>query len=192
MDQEAIEALASKIKKRLYTGVIHAEGQIFDRIFVVAAGEVKVKSKSNEIGVLEIGQYFGDIGLFIEHQSSYSYIAEGQELNVTLYELELYQIVEILGPIYLNKILESIFLAAAHNAGKLKNHLLGESLPVLLNVFRLEFYERNRTVYSKNLKINKKICILISGKLVMKSDRSQVVACAEQLFGEDIIDSVNK
>jgi hypothetical protein len=112
--------------------------------------------------------------------------------GTTVYELELFQIVEILGEHYDNEILKTIFLAATLNASKLKSHLLGETMPILLNIFRLEFYAKNRTVYSKNLKLNKKICIIISGKLVKKSDKSHIVACPEQLFGEDLIDSVNK
>lgn len=150
-----------------------------------------MRAKAKEIGNLQVGECFGDIALFIEYKSNYNYIADNI-LNTTLYELELYQIVEILGPNYINTILQSIFLAATLNASKLKNYLLEESMPILLNIFRLEFYSNNRTVYSKNLKINKKICIVISGKLLKKDDKSEVVAYAEQLYGENIIDSTEK
>jgi len=183
--------LATKLKKRIYSGVVHNEDEIFDKILIVASGKISVLVKDSKVGTLEVGQYFGDIALFIEYKSNYTYIVDNL-LNTNIYELELYQIVEIIGPDYINIIIQSIFLGATFSATKLKNYLLGESIPLLLNNFRLEFYEKNRVVYSKNLKINKKICIIISGKLVKKTNISEIVAISEQLYGEEIIDSVEK
>ena len=182
--------MATKLKKRTYSNIIINDGDLFDRIYILIEGKVKVKNKSTKFEITQPGDYFGDIYLFVDNKSQNTYQTDGN--LTTLYELELYQIVEILGSNYANNILQSIYLSATLGSTKLKNYLIGESMPILMNIFRLEYYPRNSTVYSKNLKINKKICIIISGKLVKKTDVSYIVAKSDELFGEDIIDSTEK
>lgn len=149
-----------------------------------------IKFKNKIIKTISTGEYFGDISLFCENKSEYIYETDGN--MVKLYELDLYQIVEIIGSDYIASILKSVFISATLGSSKLKNYLLCESLPLILNAFKLEYYERNRTVFSKNLKLNKKICIVLSGNLVKENKISEIVASSDQLYGEDIIDSVEK
>ncbi len=109
-----------------------------------------------------------------------------------LYEMEFYQVAEVIGQDYANVLIDNLFKNAVKNSLKLNEYFAGDGLSALTNYFHLEYYNNDKVVYARNLRINKKICVVISGKLVKKSEKNVVVAEREDLFGEDIIDSTEK
>lgn len=108
------------------------------------------------------------------------------------YELEFYQVAEVIGQEFGSLLVEGLFKEAIKNSQKLNEYLAGDGISALINIFHLEYYLKDKVVYSRNLKINKKICVVVSGKLVKKCDKSVVVVEKGMLFGEEIIDSTEK
>jgi len=177
------------LKKRTFKEIILNEGDFFDKIIFIVEG--KINCIKNEIVVKTIleNDYFGEIGLFLENISYYTYEANQ---DVVVYELEYYQVAEIIGQDYANVIIESLFRESIKNSPKLSDYFLGDGMSALYNIFHLEYYKSDQIIYSKNVRINKKICIIVSGKLVKKCDINFIVADREELFGENIIDSTEK
>lgn len=127
--------------------------------------------------------------MFIESIAYFTYEASA---DVVLYEMEFFQVAEIIGQDFANLLVESLFKNSIKNSQKLNEYFEGDGISALLNIFHLEYYNNDKVVYSMNLRINKKICVIVSGKLVKRSHKNVVVAEKEDLFGEDIIDSTEK
>lgn len=138
-------------------------------------------------------QYFGEVGLFIDFMTNWRYQAIGE---VVVYELDNYQVPEILGKDYLNIIMENLFKKSITECSNLKGYLTKESILALYNIFRLEFYFSNKIVFRKEMQFNKKISIIISGKLINENqnenERYICIAKTEDIFGEEIIDNKEK
>lgn len=183
------KTLASKLKKRTFNNIIINEGDFFDKIFFIVEGNINCKKNDNTIKSLTENEYFGEIGLFLDNISYFTY-EPNQE--VLIYELEYYQVAEIIGQDYSNKLIESLFKESIKNSIRLKEYFLGNGVSALYNIFHLEYFNSNSIIYSQNLRINKKICIVVSGKIVKKCDPSIIIAEKEDLFGENIIDATDK
>lgn len=189
LSEEFQKNLASRLKKRTFKEIIINDGDFFDKIIFIVKGSIKCLKNNNIVKTILENDYFGDIGLFLENTSYYTY-EPIQE--VLVYELEYYQVAEIIGQDYANVIVESLFKESIKNSNKLKDYFIGDRMSTLYNIFHLEYFKNEQIVYSKKLRINKKIGIIISGKLVKKSQENCIVAEREDLFGETIIDSTEK
>lgn len=189
MNEETQKKLASKLRKRTTKGIIISESSFFEKILFIIKGKVICKKYLQQNKILYDNQYFGEIGLFLEYLSNFTYEAEQE---VLIYELDYYQVAEIVGQDYANIIIETIFKNTIKNSSRLRDYFAGEGISALYNIFHLEYYQSDKVVFSKNIKINKKICILLSGKLVKMSNPEIVIAETEDLFGENIIDSTDK
>jgi len=184
------------MKKKVYKNIIKDEGEIFDRIYYIIKGKVEcIKNDNNVINSIFIeNEHFGEIGLFIDFINNYNYKVNTDNGNeeVIVYELYNYQVPEILGKDYLNVIMENLFISTITNCVNLKNYLTPDGILALYKIFQLEFYFPNKIIYKKDKNLNKKICIIISGKLVKEKDKNLLLAKSEDIFGEEIINNKEK
>jgi signal-transduction protein with cAMP-binding, CBS, and nucleotidyltransferase domain len=177
------------MKIKVYKDIIIDEGEFFDRIYFIIKGKVECVQNDIVKNNFSENQYFGEVGLFIDFMTNWRYQANGE---VILYELYNYQVPEILGKEYLNVIMENLFRLTISKCENLKSYLTAESIIALYNIFRLEFYFSNKIVFRKEKEINKKISIMISGKLVKDNDKNTILAKSEDIYGEEIIDFKEK
>lgn len=177
------------MKRRVYKNIIKDEGEFFDKIFFIIKGKVECVQNEEIKNSFSENQHFGEVGLFIDFMTNWRYQANGE---VIVYELDNYQVPEILGKEYLNLIMENVFKSTIPKCENLKSYLTKEGILTLYNIFRLEFYFANKIVYRKEHPFNKKISIVISGKLIKENERNICVAKTEDIFGEGIIDSKEK
>jgi hypothetical protein len=185
------------MKKRVYKNIIKEEGEFFDRIYFIIKGNVQcLKNENNEIieNKYKENEYFGEVGLFIDFITNYNYKVNYKNGNeeVIVYELYNYQVPEILGKNYLNVIMENLFISTISNCVNLKNYFTTEGILALYKIFQLEFYFSNKIIYLKDQNLNKKICIIITGKLIKENDKNILIAKTEDIYGEEIIDKKEK
>lgn len=189
MESNQQKLLASKLKKRIYKNTILDEGEFFDKIYFVIEGKIECKQNDEIKHVYSANEHFGEVGLFIDFMTNWKYEAIGE---VVLYELDNYQVPENLGKEYLNIIMESVFKSTIVKCQNLKEHLTEEGILALYNIFKLELYLKDKIVYRKDALLNKKLSIIVTGKLVNEKDPSFIVAKEEDIYGEEIIDSKEK
>jgi len=177
------------MKRRVYKNIIKDEGEFFDKIYFIIKGKVECVQNEDIKNNFSENQYFGELGLFIDFMTNWRYQAHGE---VIVYELDNYQVPEILGKEYLNIIMADLFRSTIPKCENLKSYLTSENILALYNIFRLEFYFSNKIVYRKDQEFNKKISIIISGKLKKENEKNIFIAESEDIFGEEIIDKREK
>ena len=163
------------MKRRVYKNIIKDEGEFFDKIYFVIKGRVKCVQMEEIKNSFSENEHFGEIGLFIDFMTNWKYQADGE---VIVYELDNYQVPEILGKEFLNLIMEKLFESVIPKYENLKCQLTKEWILALYNIFRLEFYYSNKIVYRKEQQFNKKITIIISGKYVSNPSPCLIPPCS--------------
>jgi hypothetical protein len=189
LSDEQHKLLASKMKKKIYKDIIKEEGEFFDRIYFIIKGKVECVQNDVIKNNFSENQFFGEVGLFIDFMTNWRYQANGE---VIVYELYNFQVAEILGKEYLNIIMENLFRSTIPKCENLKSYLTTENIITLYNIFRLEFYFSNKIVFRKEKEINKKISIIVSGKLVKEDDKNITLAKTEDIYGKELIDKKEK
>ena len=165
--------------------IIVNENQICDRIFFIISGEVHQTKKFKKIKNLKENEIFCDINFFISIPSCYTFSVFNKN-SLKVYEIEYEQIKKVLGHSCLKLILYEIFCNSIMHSN-LSEIMIAEK-DELFDIFRINYYENNKIVFPKQSKKNKKICVVISGKLINEKNKN-VLAQNENVFGENIINN---
>ena len=163
--------------------VIINNGESCDSIFFILDGKVsKIQNKSNII-YLTKGNYFGDkLLMFAKNKSESTFKCEQ---NTILYKLTYDSILNKVN-VDINEIIKLLFQDIIKKSEKLFEIYCNN--PDFFNIFYLKLYPSKRIVFSQNINLNKKICLVICGKLLKESDQN--IVCNEgDIYGDDIIDS---
>ena len=162
--------------------IIIKNGESCDSIYFLLDGKIS-KKHHNNIVYLNKGEYFGDkLLLFSKNKSESTIICEEHSI---LYKLTYESIIVKVG-VDINSILKILFQNIIKKSQKLFQMYCNN--PDFFNIFYLKLYPGKRVVFSENINLNKKICLVISGKLLKESDQS--IVCLEgDIYGDDIIDS---
>ena len=165
--------------------IIINENQICDRIYFIISGEVHQTKKFKKIRNLKENEIFCDINFFISIPSCYTFSVCNNNI-LKVYEIEYDSIKKVLGHSCLKVILYEIF---CHSIilSNLSEIMIAEK-DELFEIFRINYYENNKVVFPKQSNKNKKICVVISGKLINEKNKN-ILAKTENLFGEDIINN---
>ena len=165
--------------------IIINENQICDRIYFIISGEVHQTKKFKKIRNLKENETFCDINFFISIPSCYTFSVSNKN-TLKVYEIEYNYIKQVLGHECLKVILYEIF---CHSIilSNLSEIMIAEK-DELFEIFRINYYENNKVVFPKQSNKNKKICVVISGKLINEKNKN-VLAKKENVFGEDIINN---
>lgn len=189
LDQIKIIGMSQLTTVKVYEKdqIIVEEESNFDRIYIIKNGRVKLTKNNKNIKKLYDSEFFGDISLLVKKPSFYSYQVESP--MATIYELTYKSIFEVLGDSFAKTIIYRLFLSAISKAEKI-NEFLFEDVKELFNIFSLKYYTMDEVVYPTNYLKNKKICIVICGRLKKQgSGHDEILVNTEDMYGEKIIDA---
>ena len=163
--------------------VIINSGESCDSIYFILDGKVSKIYNKNNITYLTKGNYFGDkLLMFTKNKSESTYKCEE---NTILYKLTYESILQKVN-VDINEIIKILFKDIIKKSEKLFEIYFNN--PDFFNIFYLKLYPSKRVVFSQNINLNKKICLVICGKLLKESDQN--IVCNEgDIYGDDIIDS---
>lgn len=186
LDQIKIIQLCQSIVEKTYAegSIIISEEENFDRIYIVKEGAIRLSKNMKRFKRMEGYNFFGDVFLFVKKISYFTY---STETAVQTYELPFNAIKEVLSDNFYKIILYRLFISAISKSERI-NEYLYENIDDLYNNFTLKYYTNDEVVFPSNTQKNKKICIIISGRL-RKQNKSEIIAKNEDIFGESIIDS---
>jgi hypothetical protein len=145
------------------------------------SGKIIVKKDNKFVKEMYKGEYFCDIPLFCYIESYYCYETEAEAI---LYEIDYQNIVDCLGDNYIKDLIFQLFISLLKRSDQFSKHLNGNSLNNFFNVFSLKYYFNDVVCSNKD----KKICIIISGRLVRRRTK-EIVANKGEVFGEALIDA---
>jgi cGMP-dependent protein kinase 1 len=167
--------------------IIIDEGSNFDRIYIIKEGRVKLTKNMKKIKKLYDSEFFGDVSLLVKKPAFYTYQVESP--TAIIYELTFKSIFEVLGESFAKTIIYRLFLSAISKSEKINEYLF-EDVKELFNIFSLKYYTMDEVVYPTNYQKNKKICIVICGRLKKQGyDQDEILVHTEEMYGERIIDS---
>ena len=185
MDNSKLYSVAKNMVPEVYStnSIIINESEPIERIYLIKEGLVRVTRKFKKIKKLEKNDYFGHIGLIMKIPFYYTYSVESSE--VIIYEIP-FKVVKELG---IKDMLYNLFLNTLQKSENMSK-LFIQNYDYFFNIFKLRYYETNDIVFVKDSLKNKKICIIVSGKL-KKENKNEILAKNEMIFGDSIIDSRN-
>ena len=185
MDNSKLYSVAKNMVPEVYptNSIIINESEPAERIYIIKEGLVRVTRKFKKIKKLEKNDYFGHIGLIMKIPFYYTYSVESSE--VIIYEIP-FKVVKELG---IKDMLYNLFLNTLQKSENMSK-LFIQNYDYFFNIFKLRYYETNDIVFVKDSLKNKKICIIVSGKL-KKENKNEILAKNEMIFGDSIIDSRN-
>ena len=163
--------------------IIVNTGESCDSIYFILDGKVSKIYNKNNIFYLTKGNYFGDkLLMFTKNKSESTFKCEQ---NTILYKLTYESILKKVN-VDINGIIKLLFQDIIKKSEKLFEIYFNN--PEFFNIFYLKLYPSKRVVFSQNINLNKKICLVICGKLLKESDQN--IVCNEgDIYGDDIIDS---
>ena len=181
-DENKLISLSKKLKesKYNYCSIIINENEMCNTIYVIKEGEIRITKKFKKLSSLQKGSYFGYINLIIKKANSYTYSVESK--NAILYEIPYSFFMD-----NLNDNIYKIFIHAIKTSIRIKQ-LFIHNYKYFYKIFKLKYYQDGENVYKKNIDQNKKLCVILSGKL-KKEKENKIVAKEEEVFGDNIIDS---
>ena len=181
-EENKLITLSKKLKesKYNYCSIIINENEMCNTIYVVKEGEIRITKKFKKLSTLQKGSYFGYINLIIKKTNSYTYSVESK--NAILYEISYSFFMD-----NLNDCIYKIFIHAIKTSIRIKQ-LFIHNYKYFYKIFKLKYYQDGEIVYKKSLDHNKKLCVIMSGKL-KKEKENKIVANEEEVFGDNIIDS---
>ena len=181
-DENKLISLSKKLKesKYNYCSIIINENEMCNTIYVIKEGEIRITKKFKKLSSLQKGSYFGYINLIIKKANSYTYSVESK--NAILYEIPYSFFMD-----NLNDNIYKIFIHAIKTSIRIKQ-LFIHNYKYFYKIFKLKYYQDGEIVYKKSLDQNKKLCVIMSGKL-KKEKENKIVANEEEVFGDNIIDS---
>lgn len=162
--------------------ILLSDDHIPKKIYMIAKGNILCCKNGQVVKKLSEGDYFGEIALFV-HMESYFNISFEDE--ATIYELPYRSILKIVGDNYIKDIIYSMFIGAVKRCGELSKHLNKDSLFAFFNLFNLKYYFKDEVTTF----LNKKICVVVSGRL-MKKENFEIVAGPSDLFGSLVVDEM--
>ena len=164
--------------------IIINEGEFSNRIFIIENGIVRKTRKFKKIDILNNSNIFCDINFFMNIPSYFTYSAANTEIFV--YELCYSHIKEILGENCLKEILYNIFSHSIQSSNL--KEIIFSAQEELFDIFKLSYYEPSEIIFPKKTLLNKKICIILCGKLI-KGKIKETIANTGDTYGETIINS---
>jgi cGMP-dependent protein kinase len=185
MDHHKIFDLCDGIIQQKYNQntLLVQEGYTKDRIYIIQEGSIQVSKSYKKLFLLKKGDYFGEVALFVNNPSFFSYSVNGY---AQLLEIPFKTIKQMLGYTHIYALIHKMFLSSIKKSQRIGDDTRFEDINALFNTFKLRYYTTDQIVYSTNIQKNKKICFVVSGRL--KRKKSEIVANTGDIFGEEIID----
>lgn len=185
LNDKLLKLMCSKIKKVKYTDDILTENTKVAKIYMIIEGTVIRIRNGQKPKVLTVGDYFGDIGLFIDKDTYFTYSTTKE--GVTVYEIKYKHIEKILGDSYRERLISNNFTQAIGKSEKLSEYIQSENIMEFLKLYKIKYYLPGDIVISTNAKKDRrKIYIVLCGKLVQNKN---VIANTIELFGENVTNS---
>ena len=164
--------------------IIINEGEYPNKIFIVENGIIRKTRKFKKIDVLKEYDIFCDINFFMNIPSYFTYSAGN--LEIYIYELSYNRIREILGKNCLQEISYEIFKHSIQTSNL--SEIIFAAQKELFDIFKMVYYEPSQIIFPKKLVYNKKLCIILSGKLINLKNKNIMIE-TEKIYGESIINS---
>ena len=154
-----------------------------DRIYFIIEGEVDKIYNEKYVKSLNPKDFFGhNLIFFSKNKSEYKYISKTfTKLYILTYDNILNN-----AKVDIKSILHVLFQIIIKKSEKLAKFFYTND-ESLYNAFYLKYYPLHQTIYTKKISQNKKICIILSGKL-MNANNNETISKEGQVFGENIID----
>ena len=189
LDISQVRQISDGIIQKKYNKntIIVSEGDSLDRVYLIQEGTVQVTKSYKRIYKISPSEFFGDITLLIKTPSYYTYSVDCDD--ATIFEIPYRLVRDVLGKEFVKFLIHRMFINAIQRSRILFEQKTPKDLDHFFNIFKLRYYTSDETVYHTTIQKNKKICVIISGKLKKQNKLGEIVAKADDIFGEEIIDS---
>ena len=154
-----------------------------DSIYFIIEGEIEKIYNKKYVKSLNPKDFFGqNLIFFSKNKSEYKYVSK---TSSKLYKLSYDNILNN-AKVDIQSILRTLFQIIIKKSEKLARFFYTND-ESLYSAFYLKYYPLHQTIYSKKISQNKKICLILSGKL-MNANNNEIICKEGQVFGENIID----
>ena len=171
-------------EKRNQGDIIITKEHITDCLYFIQKGEVKIKYDKYLLELLKSGDYFGELSLFFGLNRIFDYVAKD---DCILYSLPISKISKILGNNYKMIILLNM-IKSAFLKNKYFSHINLNFFEKIFDLFKLEFYDKEKIILQKDESISTYILIPIEGCLFKDEERTLICARGNLLFGNELFE----
>jgi CRP-like cAMP-binding protein len=142
---------------------IICEGEYGDNFYIIKEGLVSCRNKVKEIRKLSSKDYMGQNALFTEGIRTLDVISVGRTI---CYEFTKQAFVNSLGENYKEIILFSIYSNHMSQCKFITELFTEQQISDIFKLFKLKIYKNEEVVYTSDIRINKKILIVLEGNII--------------------------